>query len=89
MDYASHFKAINDIADYIVSIDNSVRLNSNLGNLSPNACARESPSKNCCALNNWTTTITHQVSPPTRLCTAKNSKLENFLEIVCLYYKAP
>ena len=44
-DYANHFEAINDIADYIVGFYNSVRLHSKLGNLSPNAFERESTSK--------------------------------------------
>ena len=36
-DYANRAEAINDIADYIVGFYNSTRLNSKLGNLSPNA----------------------------------------------------
>ena len=36
-DYANHAKATNDIADYIVSFYNTVRLHSALGNLPPNA----------------------------------------------------
>ena len=35
-DYANHGEATNDIADYIVSIYNSVRLHSKPGNLPPN-----------------------------------------------------
>jgi len=36
-DYANHAEATSDIADYIVSFYNSVRLHSKLGNLPPNA----------------------------------------------------
>ena len=36
-DHANHAEATNDIADYIVSFYNSVRLLSKLGNLPPNA----------------------------------------------------
>ena len=36
-DYANHAKATNDIADYIVSFYNTVRLHSALGNLPHNA----------------------------------------------------
>ena len=36
-DYANHGESMNDIADYIVSFYNSVRLHSKLGNLPPNA----------------------------------------------------
>ena len=45
-DYANHFEAINDIADYIVGFYISIRLHSKLCNLSPNAFERESTSKN-------------------------------------------
>ena len=44
-DYANHTETINDIADYIVGFYNAVRLDSKLGNLSPNAFERESTSK--------------------------------------------
>ena len=44
-DYAKHPEAINAVADYIVGFYNSIRLHSKLGNLSPNAFARESTSK--------------------------------------------
>ena len=36
-DHANHAEATSDIADYIVSFYNSVRLHSRLGNLPPNA----------------------------------------------------
>ena len=36
-DYVNHAEATSDIADYIVSFYNSVRLHSKLGNLPPNA----------------------------------------------------
>jgi putative transposase len=41
-DYANHAEATNDIADYIVSFYNSVRLHSTLGNLPPNAFEHQS-----------------------------------------------
>ena len=41
-DYANHPEATNDIADYIVSFYNSVRLHSKLGNLPPNAFEQQS-----------------------------------------------
>ena len=41
-DYANHAEATNDIADYIVSFYNSVRLHSKLGNLPPNAFEQQS-----------------------------------------------
>ncbi len=41
-DYANHAEAMSDIADYIVSFYNSVRLHSALGNLPPNAFEHES-----------------------------------------------
>ena len=43
-DYADHLVSTNDIADYIVGFYNSLRLHSELGNLSPNAFERESTS---------------------------------------------
>lgn len=44
-DYANHAEATNDIADYIVSFYNSVRLHSTLGNLPPNAFEQQSAIK--------------------------------------------
>ena len=44
-DYANHAEATNDIAGYIVGFYNSIRLHSNLDNMSPNAFERESTSK--------------------------------------------
>ncbi len=44
-DYANHGEAMNDIADYIVSFYNNVRLHSKLGNLSPNAFEQKSAIK--------------------------------------------
>ena len=44
-DYANHSEAMTDVADYIVSFYNSTRLHSKLGNLSPNAFERESPTQ--------------------------------------------
>lgn len=44
-DYANHGEATNDIADYIVSFYNSVRLHSKLGNLPPNAFEQKSAIK--------------------------------------------
>ena len=44
-DYANHLEATSDIADYIVGFYNSIRLHSNLGNMSPNAFEREPTSK--------------------------------------------
>ena len=44
-DYANHGEATNDIADYIVSFYNSVRLHSKLGNLPPNAFEQQSAIK--------------------------------------------
>jgi putative transposase len=41
-DYANHDEAMSDIADYIVSFYNSVRLHSALGNLPPNAFEQKS-----------------------------------------------
>ena len=41
-DYAIHAQAMSDIADYIVSFYNSVRLHSALGNLPPNAFEQKS-----------------------------------------------
>ena len=41
-DYANHAEATSDIADYIVSFYNSVRLHSKLGNLPPNAFEQKS-----------------------------------------------
>ena len=41
-DYANHAKAMNDIADYIVSCYNSQRPHAKLGNLSPNAFEQKS-----------------------------------------------
>ena len=41
-DYANHNEAMTDVADYIVGFDNSIRLHSKLGNLSPNAFERQS-----------------------------------------------
>ena len=41
-DYANHAEATSDIADYIVSFYNSVRLHSTLGNLPPNAFEHQS-----------------------------------------------
>ena len=41
-DHANHAEATNDIADYIVSFYNSVRLLSKLGNLPPNAFEQQS-----------------------------------------------
>ena len=41
-DYANHAEAMRDIADYIVSFYNSVRLHSKLGNLPPNAFEQQS-----------------------------------------------
>ena len=41
-DCANHAEATNDIADYIVSFYNSVRLLSKLGNLPPNAFEQQS-----------------------------------------------
>lgn len=41
-DYANHAEAMSDIADYIVSFYNSVRLHSKLGNLPPNAFEQQS-----------------------------------------------
>lgn len=41
-DYANHAEATSDIADYIVSFYNSVRLHSKLGNLPPNAFEQQS-----------------------------------------------
>ena len=41
-DYANHAEAMSDIADYIVSFYNSVRLHSALGNLPPNAFEQKS-----------------------------------------------
>ena len=41
-DYVNHGEATNDIADYIVSFYNSVRLHSKLGNLPPNAFEQQS-----------------------------------------------
>lgn len=45
-DYANHAKATNDIADYIVSFYNSVRLRSALGNVPPNAFEHQASSGN-------------------------------------------
>ena len=42
LDYANHAEAMSDIADYIVSFYNSVRLHSALGNLPPNAFEQKS-----------------------------------------------
>ena len=44
-DYANHAEATSDIADYIVSFYNSVRLHSKLGNLPPNAFEQQSAIK--------------------------------------------
>ena len=41
-DYANHAEATSDIADYIVSFYNNVRLHSKLGNLPPNAFEHQS-----------------------------------------------
>ena len=41
-DYANHAEATTDIADYIVSFYNNVRLHSRLGNLPPNAFEHQS-----------------------------------------------
>jgi len=41
-DYANHAEAMSDIAEYIVSFYNSVRLHSKLGNLPPNAFEQQS-----------------------------------------------
>ena len=41
-DYANHAEATSDIADCIVSVCNSVRLHSKLGNLPPNAFEHQS-----------------------------------------------
>ena len=43
-DYADHLVATNDIADFIVGFYNSLRLHSELGNLSANAFECESAS---------------------------------------------
>ena len=53
-DYANHSEAMNGIADYIVGFCNSIRLHSKLGNLSPNACERESTSKKSIKLSKIT-----------------------------------
>ena len=45
-DYANHAKATNDIADYIVSFYNTVRLHSALGNLPHNAFEHQASSGN-------------------------------------------
>ena len=44
-DYANHAEAMTDIADYIVTFYNSVRLHSKLGNLPPNAFEQQSAIK--------------------------------------------
>ena len=44
-DYANHAEATSDIADYIVSFYNNVRLHSKLGNLPPNAFEQQSAIK--------------------------------------------
>ena len=44
-DYANHAEATSDIADYIVSFYNNVRLHSKLGNLPPNAFEQQSATK--------------------------------------------
>ena len=44
-DYANHVEATSDIADYIVSFYNNVRLHSKLGNLPPNAFEQKSAIK--------------------------------------------
>lgn len=44
-DYANHAEAMSDIADYIISFYNSVRLHSKLGNLPPNAFEHQSAIK--------------------------------------------
>jgi len=41
-DYANHAEAINHVAAYIVNFYNAVRLNSTLGNFSPNAFEHQS-----------------------------------------------
>ena len=43
-DYANLAEATNDIADYIVSFYNSIKLHSKLGNMSPNAFESRSTS---------------------------------------------
>ncbi len=44
-DYANHTEAMTDIADYIASFYNSVRLHSKVGNLPPNAFEQQSAIK--------------------------------------------
>ena len=53
-DYANHLEATNDITDYIIGFYNSIRLHSELGNLSPNAFERESTSKKPISLSKIT-----------------------------------
>jgi transposase InsO family protein len=44
-DYANHSEAMIDIADYIATFYNHVRLNSKLGNLPPNVYEQQMPAK--------------------------------------------
>ena len=44
-DHANHGEAIHDVTDYNVNFYNSVRLHSKLGNVSPNAFERKSPTQ--------------------------------------------
>ena len=53
-DYANHAEAMSDIADYIVSFYNSVRLHSKLGNLPPNAFEQQSAIKQPIAVSEIT-----------------------------------
>ena len=53
-DYANHAEATSDIADYIVSFYNSVRLHSKLGNLPPNAFEQQSAIKKPIAVSEIT-----------------------------------
>ena len=53
-EYANHSEATNDITDYIVGFYNSIRLHSELGNLSPNAFERESTAKKSIKLSEIT-----------------------------------
>ena len=53
-DYANHAEAMTDIADYIVSFYNNVRLHSKLGNLPPNAFEQRSAIKQPIAVSEKT-----------------------------------
>lgn len=76
-DYANHFEASNDIADYIVGFYNAIRLHSKLGNMSPNAFERGSTSEKSIELSEITW-------PPRTFVTAATNHLIGWLKPVIL-----